>query len=130
MLSRERRHCSQHVSWSWSQTTDPCGEMARPNAYPPPFMVISVQRHACQLIKLCSENATFYRRQSVVFHQWHPSPHRRPHRRCSIMAAAPSLLTARLSDLCRHIQHDVRETTHRAGLSVTADTCQIFKNFV
>jgi len=45
---------------------------------------------------------------------------------CSIMAAAPSLLTARLSDLCRHIQHDVRETTHRAGLSVTVDTCQIF----
>jgi len=26
----------------------------------------------CQLIKLCSENATFYRRQSVVYRQWHP----------------------------------------------------------
>jgi len=30
-------------------------------------LVVSVHRHACQLIKLCSENATFYRRQSVVY---------------------------------------------------------------
>jgi len=27
---------------------------------------------ASQLIKLCSENSTFYRRQSVVYRQWHP----------------------------------------------------------
>jgi len=60
------------VSWSWSLTTDQCGEMARLNVCPPPFIVISVHRHACQLIKLCSENATFYRRQSVVYRQWHP----------------------------------------------------------
>jgi len=39
---------------------------------PPPFIVISFYRHACQLIKFCSENATFYPRQSVVFYQWHP----------------------------------------------------------
>jgi len=64
--------CSQRVSWSWSQTTDQCGEKARPNVCPPPFIVVSVYRHACQLIKLCSENATIYRRQSVVFRQWHP----------------------------------------------------------
>jgi len=64
--------CSQHVSWSWSQTTDRCGEKARPNVCPPPFIVIAVHRHACQLIKFCSETATFYRRQSVVFYQWHP----------------------------------------------------------
>ena len=63
--------CSQHVSWSLSQSTDRCGEKARPNVCPPPFIVISVHRHACQLIKLCSENSTFYRRQSVVFRQWH-----------------------------------------------------------
>jgi len=39
---------------------------------PSSFSVISVHRHACQSIKLCSENATFYRRQSVVYRQWHP----------------------------------------------------------
>ena len=33
--------CSQHVSWSWSQTTDQCGEKARPNVCPPPFIFIS-----------------------------------------------------------------------------------------
>ena len=64
--------CSQRVSWSWSQTTNRCGEKARPNVYPSPFIVVSVHRRACQLIKLCSENATFYRRQSVVYRQWHP----------------------------------------------------------
>jgi len=64
--------CSQRVPWSWSQTTNRCGEKARPNVYPSQFIVVSVHRHACQLIKLCSENATFYRRQSVVYRQWHP----------------------------------------------------------
>jgi len=64
--------CSQHVSWSWSRTTDRCEEKARPNVCPPPFIVVSVYRHACQLIKLCSEKATFRLRQSVVYREWNP----------------------------------------------------------
>ena len=82
--------CSQRVSWSWSQTTNRCGEKARPNVYPSPFIVVSVHRHACQLIKLCSENATFYRRQSVVYRQWHPVRTAGHIAADSIMAARPS----------------------------------------
>ena len=86
--------CSQHVSWSWSQTTDRCGEKARPNVCPPPFIVVSVHRHACQLIKLCSENATFYRRQSIVYRQWHPIRTAGRIAADSIMAARPSPMVA------------------------------------
>jgi len=81
--------CSQHVSWSWSQTTDRYEEKAQPNVYPPPFIVVSVHRNARQLIKLCFFFKCYFLSSSICcLPSMAPSPHRRPHRHWSIMAAS------------------------------------------
>ena len=47
-------------------------------------------------MKLCSENATFYRRQSVVYRQWHPV------RTAGRIAAGPSWRPALLIPVYRN----------------------------